>query len=163
MLEENLRKPGEGAPIVVGKETVSEAPKVENKEDLSKKLDESEEKRRKDKAESDKKIADLQFENDFNKVTNKYPNAPELKDKIKEKVDAGIPIEDASVIVLNAEGKLITREEMIAAEAAHNSIGGSMDTQPPRGSKRPEEMTTEELRNELIKEEAKGTFKLIDN
>ena len=159
-----LRKPGEGAPQEVGKEKVVAPPeKVGQKDDSSAKIAEIEAQRVKDKAEADAKIAKLEFENDFKDIVTQYPHASELRDKIQEKVNAGIPIRDAAITVLHGEGKLATRAEIEQAAAGEQTLGGSTDIQIPKGSKRPEEMSAEELRAELVKEEAKGTFRLVDN
>ncbi len=165
MPDETLRKPGEGAPQETGKtETTKEAPKVESKnDDSTKKIADLEAKASKDKAESDAKIAALEFENGFNTVSNKYPHAAEYKDRISELVKSGKTVDEAAVLVLHGEGKLQTRTEIETASGRETSLGGSADIQIPVGKKNPKDMTQEELRSALIEEEAKGNFKLIDN
>jgi hypothetical protein len=156
-----LRKPGEGA----SKEVVEKKVDVTTEkvgDDSSNKIAEIEARRVKDKAEADAKIAKLEFENEFKDIVSTYPYAADLRDKIQEKVNAGIPIKDAAITVLHSEGKLETREQITSANAGQESLGGSTDIQAPKGSKRIEEMSTEEMRAALVAEEAKGTFKLVD-
>ena len=157
-----LRKPGEGAPQTAGKpETTDKKPeRSDSTPDLSKELEKERAARAAEKAEQDKKIAELKFENDFKDISAQYPHAAELKAKIKERVDAGMPIQEAAVVVLHGEKKLVTKEEVETSNAAAASLGGSADIQVPKGQKKPEEMTTEELRAALVTEEAKGTFGL---
>jgi hypothetical protein len=161
--ETTLRKPGEGAPQDTGKETTVAAPKVENKtDDSAKKIAELESQRLKDKADADAKIAALEFENGFNNAANKYPHAAEYKDRIQELVKGGKTVDEATVLVLHGEGKLQTRQDIETATTREMNMGGSADFQPPRGQKRPEEMSQEELRTALIAEEQKGNFKLVE-
>ncbi len=47
-----------------------------------------------------------EFYKTFNQVSSKYPEATNYQDKIKEKVEQGYDLEDATVSVLNKEGKL---------------------------------------------------------
>ena len=163
MLDETLRKPGEGTSKdgVVEKKVDVTTEKVGD--DSSKKIAEIEAQRVKDKAEADTKIAKLEFENDFKDIVSTYPYAADLRDKIQEKVNAGIPIKDAAITVLHSEGKLETREQITSAAAGQESLGGSADIQAPKGSKRIEDMSTEEMRAELVKQESLGSFKLVDN
>ena len=65
---------------------------------------------------------DNEFNNSFSEVSGKFSNASQFKDKIREKVLAGYSVEDATVSVLNREGKLSTPEperEQIAARSSH--------------------------------------------
>ena len=158
-----LRKPGEGAPKEAGKETIVQPERSDKNSDSSKELENLKAESAKRQAETEKEIADLKFENGFKDVVSKYPHASELKDKIQERVRAGMSIDEAAVVLLHGEGKLQTRQEIESQAAGAASLGGSADFQPPKGTKKPEEMTTEELRAALVQEEAKGNFKLIDN
>lgn len=89
----------------------------------------------------------LKFTEEFSGVTSKFPQATELKDKIREKVKAGYSTEDATVAVLNAEGKLTAQPEPRVAIAA---TGGSAPVQLPDGGvKRPGEMSQVERRAAL--------------
>ena len=164
MPDETLRKPGEGASQDEGEKKVAVPPvKVEQKDDSSKKIEELELQRAKDKAEANAKIANLEFENGFKDIAGEYPNALEYKDKIAEKVRAGMSIKDATITTLHPEGKLVTRQEIDSQAAGDHSLGGSSDIYIPRGSKRQEDMTEEEMRAEFIKQEGLGNIKLIDN
>lgn len=116
---------------------------------------------RKAKEEKDTKerLASLEFDNKFKEVESKYPHAKDFKDKIRERVNAGMPVDEATIVVLGKEEKLQTREQIETAHAAEGSMGGSANFIPPPGQKKPEEMTQEELRKALVEEEKKGTFR----
>jgi hypothetical protein len=159
--DETLRKPGEGAP----KEEVKTEKTVQTEkvEDSSKKIADLETQRAKDKAESDAKIFNLEFESNFKDVVTQYPHASDFKDKILERVKSGQTINDATLVELHGAGKLVTRQEIESQAAGERSFGGSADTFIPTGKKKPSEMTQEELRAALVEEEAKGTFKLVED
>ena len=158
-----LRKPGEGASKDgVGEKKVDATPAKVEPDDSSKKIEELEIQRAKDKAEADAKIAKLEFESNFKDMVAEYPHAAEFKDKILEKVNAGISIKDATTIVLHGEGKLVTRSQIESDVAGERSLGGSMDTPIPKGKKPISEMTIEEQRAELVEQERIGNFGLTD-
>lgn len=127
--------------------------------ELTQKLKEQETRHATEAAASAERIASLEFDNAFKDVVNTYPGASELKEKIRERVKAGLPVSEAAVIVLHNEKKLQTREEVERISAERESLGGSAATQPPKGKKRPEEMTTAELREELVEAERKGEIR----
>lgn len=52
-------------------------------------------------------VKETEFYKGFSNTASKYPQAQGLQDKIKELVVKGYDIEDATVAVLNREGKLI--------------------------------------------------------
>lgn len=87
------------------------------------------------------------FYKDFSATSAKYPQAGEFQDKILEKVQSGYSVEDATVSVLNSEGKLIPQKEDVEIVA-----GGSATITPPEGSKGPDDMTQAERRERLEKE-----------
>ena len=103
-----------------------------------------------------KENAELKFDRDFEAMVAQYPNAVSFKDKIKERVSQGLPVDEATVLVLNKEKKLVTKQEIDRSNAGTDSAGGSGATQTPRGKKPANEMTTEELRKEFMELEAKG-------
>jgi hypothetical protein len=85
----------------------------------------------------------------FTDTATKFPGASEYKDAIKEKVLAGYSVEDATVAVLNAEGKLAPQVER-APEPAPAAAGGSAPTNlPSSGTKVLGEMTRDEKRAEV--------------
>lgn len=68
---------------------------------------------------------DTSFLNTFTDITAKFPTASEFKDKIKEKVNAGYSVDDATVAVLVAEGKYtppVARAENVSGGSAPNQI-----------------------------------------
>lgn len=87
------------------------------------------------------------FYKDFSQTSAKYPQANEYQDKILEKVKSGYTVEDATVSVLNTEGKLIPQREDTEIVA-----GGSATIQTPDGDKSTGDMTQEERRKILEKE-----------
>jgi len=140
---------------------MTEESKVEKRiRDLSEKVKLTSEERdtlRKELEEQQKKVADLEkeggFLSSFGEQVTKYPDAVTFRDKIKERVMRGYSVEDATVAVLNAEGKLSAPKQ--AAPAA--PVGGSaINVQPSVGDKKVGEMTREEKRAALIEAEKRG-------
>lgn len=110
--------------------------------------------------ESDAKAASLEKERDFYSSFSdsiaKYPSAPEYKDKIKEKVMAGYSVEDATISILHAEGKLTP-----SAPQKENVTGGSAPTQiTNQGSKTVQEMNSNERWDALREAERRGDISL---
>lgn len=111
------------------------------------------------KDEADAKVLaaqkDADFYKGFNTVASKYQGASEYQDKIREKVMAGYDVEDATVSVLNKEGKFV------APKAERESAaGGSANTSQTVSDKTPQEMSQDERRAALLDMEAKGEFRL---
>ena len=105
--------------------------------------------------ERDTAKKEVEFYSAFSNTTDKYPNAKEYKDKIKEKVLAGYSVEDAAVAVLAKEGKL-TMPQII-----ENPAGGSATNLPMTGESKPlNEMTREEKRAEVLKAMDRGEIGL---
>ncbi len=98
-----------------------------DKRDLSQKL----EVEAKAKTEAEAKLASFEKETNFYKTFNtlsaKYPEAVNFQDKILEKVNQGYDQEDATVAVLNKEGKLGGVAQPIAP-IRQNAEGGSAIT-----------------------------------
>lgn len=93
------------------------------------------------------------FFKNFNSLSSKYPNANQFQDKIWEKVKLGYTEEDATVSVLNSEGKLQPMEPT----RPDNIIGGSAATVITEGGeKRLDEMSADEKRNALLQMEKEG-------
>lgn len=98
------------------------------------------------------------FFKNFNQVALKYPNATELQDKIWEKVKGGYDMEDATVAVLNKEGKFTPTAPTVERLSA---AGGSATTNMSGGeAKGPTEMSQDERRNALHDLEARGELHL---
>lgn len=99
------------------------------------------------------------FYANFSDMVPKYQSASEYKDKIKEKVMAGYSVEDATVAVLNAEGKLVPAAPVI--ETPPPAAGGSATyTLPTGGAKSVSEMSRDDKRNALIEAEKRGDIAL---
>lgn len=97
----------------------------------------------------------LSKERDFYKGSSaliaKYPSASEFQDKIWEKVKAGYEIEDATVSVLNKEGKLSAPPP--EPKPRMQVEGGSAPT-AFEGEKKP--TTRKEMRNALVELDKQG-------
>jgi hypothetical protein len=102
---------------------------------------------------------DRDFYKDFSGMASKYPGAPEFQDAILEKVRNGYSVEDATVSVLNSEGKLLPQAEQAVQ---HESVaGGSAVTAPfSIGTKTLAEMSLDEKRDVLVELEKRGDISL---
>lgn len=163
MADEKPKEPGTGGAdgAAGGADTTPKKPDERSEtrfQDLTQKLKDKDEQHAKDLADRDARLASLEFESNFKDIVQTYPYAPEFKDKIREKVQAGVPLKDATVLILNENQKLIPRSDVERQSAGAGALGGSGSFIPPAGQKRPEDMTTEELRAALVVEEQKGTF-----
>jgi len=104
------------------------------------------------KEESDAKLAsalkDAEFYKNFSTVSSKYTGASDFQEQIREKVNAGYDLEDATVSVLNREGKF--SPSVTAPIKAGSPAGGSATTtMKGGGDKELSEMTKEEKREAL--------------
>lgn len=106
-------------------------------------------------AERDNAKKEVEFYSAFSDTTDKYPNAKDFKDQIKEKVLVGYSVEDAAVAVLAKEGKLT------APKVSTNVAGGSATNVPISGESKPlSEMTRDEKRAELLKAIERGDISI---
>lgn len=122
-------------------------------ETLSSKVKETAQER--DAAEAARVAAEKErdFYKGFSTVSTKYPAAAELQDKILEKVNAGYDIEDATVSVLNKEGKLTATPPPPPGPAAG---GSAVVNIPEGGTKTPGDMNQAERRSALMEAEKRG-------
>jgi hypothetical protein len=88
------------------------------------------------------------FFKEFSTLTGKYQNAAEYQDQILEKVKAGYTPEDATVSVLNAEGKF---QPIVPTQSYGNAGGGSASTVLPSGERGADQLTQAQRREELSK------------
>src|SRR3990167_4120133 len=132
--------------------------KLSNKVKLtSKERDELARGKQKLEAERDTAKKEVEFYSAFSDTTDKYPNAKEFKDKIKEKVLLGYSVEDAAVAVLAKEGKLTMPQP-----TPDNPAGGSAVNLPNTREPKPlKDMSLEEKRAEVIKAVDRGDISLI--
>lgn len=120
------------------------------------------------KAESLRVTAERErdFYSGLTDVLPKYAAASEHKDEIKEKVLAGYSLEDATVSVLNAHGKLTPQVEQVNApqqQAQPAAAGGSAPTNLPAGGSSDKsigEMTPEERKVAFQEAVARGDIAL---
>lgn len=104
----------------------------------------------------------LEFVNAFSEVTSKYQGATEFRTEIEEKVSKGYSIEDATVSVLNANGKLIPQVEGMTVAPITQAGGGSAPTVLPNSNERTaHEMSQDERREELLKPERAADIERI--
>ena|SRR3990167_761453 len=123
----------------------------------SKERDELAKGKQKLEIERDTAKKEVEFYSAFSDTTDKYPNAKEFKDKIKEKVLLGYSVEDAAVAVLAKEGKLTMPQP-----TPDNPAGGSAVNLPNTGEPKPlKDMSLEEKRAEVIKAVDRGDISLI--
>ncbi len=95
----------------------------------------------------------------FSEVSSKYPGASEYQDAILEKVNAGYSTEDATVSVLNANGKLLPQSQTVQPITAG---GGSAATVLTGTDSKPVgEMTQAERREALLNPEIQGELEKI--
>jgi len=94
----------------------------------------------------------------FNQVSAKYQGANEYQDKIWEKVKSGYDVEDATVAILNKEGKLTPNQPKV--EVARAGGGSAATAMTGSDTKSPNEMTQDELRTSLRELELKGELHL---
>jgi len=97
---------------------------------------------------------EAEFFKGFNTISSKYQGANEYQDQIREKVLAGYDLEDATVAVLNKEGKFTPtqheeRQPIVAGGSASIGITDSV-------GKSPKEMNRADLRSALQEAESKG-------
>jgi hypothetical protein len=98
------------------------------------------------------------FLNSFSDVIVKFPTATEYKDKIKEKVMGGYSVDDATVSILHAEGKLTPQSP---APDAGMIAGGSASNQfTNNGTKPIADMSREEKWAALKEAERKGDLSM---
>lgn len=115
----------------------------------------------KDVAEAGRVAAEKErdFFASFTDVVTKYPASSEFKDQIKEKVMAGYTTEDATVAVLNAQGRLAPSAPATTPPAP--AAGGSApNIITDTGAKSAQEMTQTERRAALLDAEKQGFISL---
>ena len=83
-----------------------------------------------------KELAETKFSLGWEKLVAKYPKAQEHFEEIKAESLAGKPVEDAAVVILHKNNKLMTAEQINTQEKVNDAGGGSADTKvtPPRNS-----------------------------
>lgn len=100
----------------------------------------------------------VEFLGSFTEVSGKYQGATEYRDAIEAKVQAGYSVEDATVSVLNAEGKLTAPVQTVQPVTAG---GGSAATLIPSTDKTVGEMNQAERREALMAPERQEELEAI--
>lgn len=93
------------------------------------------------------------FLSSFSDVLAKYPNAHEVRDKIKEKVLSGYDAEDATIAILAKEGKF-TPQVQTQPQEQMPVAGGSASNQIKTGEAKPVSEMTQAERWQAITEAA---------
>lgn len=96
---------------------------------------------------------ETEFYKNFNTLAAKYPGASDYQDAIKEKVNAGYDPDDAAVAVLAKEGKLPGQTQSPVVDMESPAGGSAVNTIKGEGSKSASEMSQDERRAELMKNE----------
>lgn len=113
---------------IINKNAVED--RIRNLHKDKKLAEEAAEAAKKAKEESEAKLAALEkettFLNKFSDINAKFPGANDFKDKIKEKFASGYSVEDATVSILHAEGKLNPQTAPVVRD---NVAGGSAPNQ----------------------------------
>jgi hypothetical protein len=104
-------------------------------------------------------LKDADFYKNFSTVSSKYTGASEYQDKIREKVNAGYDLEDATISILAKEGKYAPQAPVVTKESP---IGGSaVNTFKAGGDRTIAEMTQAERRAQLVEAEKRGDLGLV--
>lgn len=112
----------------------------------------------KESAEKAAALKDVDFFKNFNTLSSKYEGATEYQDKIREKVMAGYEIEDATVAVLNKEGKFVPPQAPVVKE---NPAGGSANNTTSGGEKKLEDMSKDEKFAKLSEAGMEGELRKV--
>lgn len=121
-----------------------------------------------DDAKADKEAAEaralaaekkVEFLGSFTDISAKYQGATEYRDAIEEKVQAGYSVEDATVSVLNAEGKLTQPAQTVQPITAGGGSAATIISDTT--SKAVGEMTQAERREALMNPEIQGELEQI--
>lgn len=113
------------------------------------------------KAKAEADLAEAKKEADFfkifNQVSAKYQGAGEYQDKIREKANLGLDVEEATMLVLTKEGKYIPPTQPLIR---NNPAGGSASIGiTDNVEKSYDKMSRGELTEQIRELEAKGEFK----
>jgi hypothetical protein len=111
------------------------------------------------KAELEKARAEDSFKSAFNEQSSKYPYAKDHEADIKNQTDKGLSVEDATLLVLTKEKKLISAEDIESQKAEGGAFGGSADTKVGE-KKEIKDMTQAERLAALYEAESRGEISL---
>lgn len=96
-------------------------------------------------AEAAKK--DAEFYKNFNNISTKFPGAGDYQDAIREKVNSGLSLDDAALLVMTKEGKYTPPQA--PPPPKESPAGGSAPINVNKGNKSISEMSQEERREIL--------------
>lgn len=123
----------------------------------SKERDEAKALAEKEATEKAAALKDVDFYKNFSTVSSKYQGSAEYQDKIREKVNAGYDLEDATISILAKEGKYTPAAPQVEKESP---AGGSAVNQIKNSDKPLNEMNKSEMRQKLQEAETRGDLGL---
>ena len=112
----------------------------------------------KEKQQAEKTAKDAQFKADLLEQSSKYPLAQEHADEIRSYSEKGLSVDEATILVLQKNNKLVSKEDIDKGKFEPSSFGGSSVNAKPTGEKDISQMTQEERREELKEREEKGEW-----
>ncbi len=113
----------------------------------------------KEKAEKAAALKDADFYKNFSTVTSKYQGSAEYQEQIRERVNKGYDLEEATVAVLAKEGKFVPPS--VPQPPRESPAGGSaVNTFKSGGDKTVGDMTQAERRSALMEAEKRGDLGL---
>lgn len=99
----------------------------------------------------------LEFYRTFSQISAKQPEATNYQEQILEKVNTGLSVEDATLLVLAKEGKLGPPQGQVQSQTRTEDVaGGSAINHMPEGDRTPSEMSINEKEAQLREMEKSG-------
>lgn len=113
----------------------------------------------KEAAEKAAALKDVDFYKNFSTVSSKYQGSAEYQDKIREKVNAGYDLEDATISILAKEGKYAPQAAVVDKESPAG--GSAVNTIKTNTDKPLNEMSRDEMRQKLTEAQNRGDLGLV--
>ncbi len=105
-----------------------------------------------------KEAQESKFDADFAKESAKYPKATDSIQEIRQYVDKGLNVSEATRLVLSGKGDFSTTEEVQKTQVEGSSFGGGATNTHINSEVDFSKMSLEEKHNELIKREQQGDW-----
>lgn len=105
-----------------------------------------------------KEAREAKFEADFAKESAKYPKATDNIQEIRQYVDKGLNVSEATRLVLSGKGELATTQEVQRTNVESSSFGGGTPNTMVSGEVDFSKMSLEDKRSELLKREESGEW-----
>lgn len=108
------------------------------------------------------RAAKLEFDLKFSELEKQYPYAKDHRAEIEDRVKKGMTPDEATVLVLGMQKKLVGADELKRTADATASVGGSADTSIAGAEKKAaKDMSQEEVLKALKELESKGDLSLM--